>query len=196
MPMHPSRVAKEQKGGWKQLLQKVLHTFLKETNRTSVLPEESATEIIFVSCPELFSHVLSLFTVSSLNMAFFFVPASFLSKSNQSVLQATSVLATFMRAHISWEMTQCRVEVVKMFSFPDSCTVLFPELWLMDGMETPHICRLLFLADFWNMSMVFKINFQLSTRAYYNRTESPCSSTVNSFDMISYFSQSSWGLIY
>lgn len=41
----------------------------------------------------------------------------------------------------------------------------------MDGMETPHICRVLFLADFWNMSMVFKINFQLSTYAYYNRTE-------------------------
>lgn len=41
----------------------------------------------------------------------------------------------------------------------------------MDGMETPRICRLLFLADFWNMSIVFKINFQLSTCAYYNRTE-------------------------
>lgn len=33
------------------------------------------------------------------------------------------------------------------------------------------ICRLLFLADFWNMSMLFKINFQPSTCAYYNRTE-------------------------
>lgn len=41
----------------------------------------------------------------------------------------------------------------------------------MDDMETPRIYRLIFLADFWNMNILFKINFQLSTFTYYNKTE-------------------------
>jgi len=41
----------------------------------------------------------------------------------------------------------------------------------MDGMETPSSCRLLFLADIWDVSMLLKINLQLSTHAYCSRTE-------------------------